>query len=158
MKPGRFLVTMLTVLVSFVAGVITVQIVAPELLSRSENRMPEAVSARLAAAGDFTGFGDIQLAEGRAQLLDAGELALLRFTNFEVSEVPNLSVWLSRALAVDRGEEVRAIDIRVVGPLKLTQGDQAYLLPEGLNLAQYRSVLIWSDEFDEPYGVAALEP
>ena len=108
MNRNRFLITILTVLVSFVAGVLTVQTVAPELLSRTENRMPEAVSARLVAAGDFVGFDGLRQTEGRVQLLDAGEVTLLRFTEFEVTNVPNMSVWLSRGFAVDRGRDVLA--------------------------------------------------
>ncbi|MEM8788393.1 MAG: DM13 domain-containing protein [Pseudomonadota bacterium] len=148
---------MFTVLAGFLAGVVSVQMLAPELLNAQERRrLPERLAVRMVAAGDFIGVDSVRRASGRAQLLDAGAMQILRFTEFQVSNAPHLEVWLSQNDAVFGSFDVRAAEVLPLSPLKDSRGDQVYLLPEGLDLNQYRSVLIWSPEFRVLYGVANL--
>ncbi len=158
MRAGNFLTTVFTVLAGFFAGVVTVQVLAPDLLnSGQQQRLPESVTARMLAAGDFGGVDSVRRASGRAQLLDGGDIQILRFTDFNVSNAPNLQVWLSTEAGVTGAGDVRAVDVIPVASLERHHGDQIYVLPDGLDVSRYRSVLIWSPEFGMLYGVANLE-
>lgn len=157
-RVSDFFVTILTVVISFTAGVFTVQIVAPELLNRGDGpKLPAAVSASISAVGEFRGLDSVRRAAGRAQVLDAGEVRLVRFTAFEVSNGPHLAVWLTTDEGIIRTEDVRASEVTPLGPLVRPEGDQTYLVPEGLDLTDVGSVLIWSEELGVLYGVADLE-
>mgnify|MGYP000468812702 CR=1 FL=1 len=157
MRWGHFLTTVGTVLAGFFAGVVTVQMLAPDLLNDLQrNRLPDAITARMVGTGAFEDVSSIHKASGRVQLLDGGTLKILRFTGFEVTNGPHLEVWLSKADEVTASQDVRAADVFQLGPLDRIRGDQLYILPEGLDTARYRTVLIWSAEFGTLYGVARL--
>ncbi|MEM8868917.1 MAG: DM13 domain-containing protein [Pseudomonadota bacterium] len=158
MRAGNFLGNLLTVLAGFFAGVLSVQLLAPDFLNATRTqRLPEAVTARMLAAGDFSDIDSVYRASGRAQLLDGGDLQILRFTEFNVSNAPNLEVWLSTESDITDSSDVRAADILPIAALERSRGDQIYVLPEGLDLSIYRSVLIWSAEFGVLYGVANFD-
>lgn len=157
MRFGNFFTTIVTVLAGFFAGVVSVQLLAPDLLNaKPQQRLPESVTARMLAAGDFQGVDSVRRASGRAQLLDGGSLKILRFTDFAVSNAPNLEVWLSTDEGVVAPADVRAANVTPIADLERSAGDQLYILPEGLDVSRYRSVLIWSPEFGMLYGVANL--
>ena len=158
MRWGRFLTTAGTVLTGFFAGVLTVQTLAPDLLTGEPNRqLPDTITAQMAGAGEFRDVSSIHKASGRVQLLDGGAVKILRFTAFEVSNGPHLEVWLSKGEGIASARDVRAADVYRLGPLDRARGDQVYVLPEGLDTARYRTVLIWSAEFGTLYGMARLE-
>lgn len=158
MRWGSFLTTVGTMLVGFLAGVVTVQVLAPDLMTDlRRNRLPDAITARVIGAGEFGDVSSIHKASGRAQLLDGGTLKILRFTDFRVSNGPHLEVWLSRADDIGNSRDVRAADIHPLGPLERITGDQIYVLPDGLDTDRYRTVLIWSAEVGTLYGLARLE-
>ena len=157
MRWGTFLTTVGTVLAGFFAGVLTVQLLAPDLLNNMQrNRLPDAITARMVGAGAFEGASSIHKASGQVQLLDSGTLKILRFTGFEVTNGPHLEVWLSRSDEIRDSRDVRAAEVYRLGPLEQIRGDQIYILPDGLDTARYRTVLIWSAEFGTLYGVARL--
>ncbi|MEM7616695.1 MAG: DM13 domain-containing protein [Pseudomonadota bacterium] len=158
MRAGNFLGNLLTVLAGFFAGVVSVQLLAPDFLNTTlTQRLPDSVTARMLAAGDFSDINSVYRASGRAQLLDGGDLQILRFTDFNVSNAPNLEVWLSTEADITDSSDVRAANVLPVAALERNRGDQIYVLPEGLDVSRYRSVLIWSTEFGVLYGVANLE-
>ncbi len=156
-RGGGLLATPMAALLGFVAGVVGVQTVAPDLLQGDPGRrVPSAVTARLVAAGDFRGMDSVRPADGRAQLLDAGDIQILRLVGLRVAPAPDLRVWLSRLPAEADPAGVPVAAVRPVAPLASPEGDQTYLLPAGLDLGQYRSVLIWCAEFNRPFAVAPL--
>lgn len=158
MRWGSFLTTVGTVLAGFFAGVVTVQMLAPDLLNGLQrNRLPDAITARMVGSGAFEDVSSIHKASGQVQLLDSGTLKILRFVGFEVSNGPHLEVWLSRAEDIRSTRDVRASEVYPLGPLDRIRGDLLYILPEGLDTTRYRTVLIWSAEFGTLYGVARLE-
>ncbi len=44
----------------------------------------------------------------------------------------------------------------LMGPLKATTGAQSYLIPEGIDQADYNEIWIWCERFSVPLGVARL--
>lgn len=151
--------TVLSVALGFIIGVVTVQILAPNLLSgegRSGERLAGDVSARLVSAGSFYGVDSTRIARGRAQLLDGGDVRLLRFTEFLVSRAPHQEVWLASSKGIRTEADIRLNEVRRIAPLKNGLGDQVYILPDGLDLSNYSTVLIWCAEFGVLSAVAEL--
>ncbi|MEP7357373.1 MAG: DM13 domain-containing protein [Anaerolineales bacterium] len=81
---------------------------------------------------------------------------VLRLDDFEVLNGPELHVYLA---PVDPVQPVVGADIDGaldLGQLKGNIGSQNYDLPAGLDLAQYRSVIIWCQPFKVPFIAAPL--
>jgi hypothetical protein len=83
----------------------------------------------------------------------------LELVGLSTSDGPDLRVWLTdqpvragRAgwHVFDDGEWVE------LGRLKGNRGDQAYDIPDEVDLGQYRSVSIWCKRFSVSFGAAAL--
>ena len=151
-----FLGTLLTVTLSFLAGVFTALSVAPDLLRNLLNDGPltGAVSAQLVAAGDLTGVASTRRAEGRAQLLEGDGLMLLRLSGLDVTHGPDLRVWLLSQSGVTASQDVRAADVTDLGPLEGVSGDQVLVVPNGVAIDRIESVAIWSASARTLYGVA----
>jgi hypothetical protein len=81
---------------------------------------------------------------------DAAGNPVLGLEDFSVTNGPNLHVILG-ATAEGGGD---GIDL---GKLKATDGTFSYAIPEGTDLAQFRSVTIWCASFPTVFAVAALD-
>ncbi|GGR89899.1 hypothetical protein GCM10010252_31010 [Streptomyces aureoverticillatus] len=133
---------------------------------------PAAASASAPArSGEPTAAGPEELAKG--QLIShehetsgsvrvlrlADGTRVLRLTNLETSNGPDLRVWLSDA-EVKPGKDGWHVfdDGRHVnlGKLKGNKGDQNYTLPADVDLNRYSSVTIWCDRFDVSFGATEL--
>jgi hypothetical protein len=90
----------------------------------------------------------LRLADGRV---------VVRFEDFATSNGPVLVVWLSKNPARGTGG---AFDDGYVdlGGLKGNIGDQNYVVPAGVDVGAYRSVVVWCARFSVPFGAADLEP
>jgi len=90
------------------------------------------------------------------QLADGKQV--LRFTNFETSNGPDVHVYLVAAPDALDNETVTQAGFLPLGSLKGNQGDQNYELPAGVDLNKYRSVSIWCKRFSVNFGTAPLMP
>jgi hypothetical protein len=95
-------------------------------------------------------------AEGQAKVLDLGGRRVLRFENFSVQNGPDLFVYLS-ALPGDAPERDYPGTFLDLGRLKGNIGDQNYEIPADVDLARYRSVVIWCKRFSTPFAAASVE-
>ena len=119
--------------------------------------MPEAT-----AAGD----GSVEVAGGQfvsldhgtsgvVRVLDLGARRVVRLEDLDTSNGPDLFVYLSTNPA--RGTEAAFDDDYVnLGRLKGNQGDQNHELPADVDLARFRSVVVWCDRFNSAFGAADL--
>ena len=83
---------------------------------------------------------------------------VLRFTDFETSNGPDVQVYLVAASdAKDHATVTRAGFINL-GALKGNIGDQNYEIPAEADLATYRAVTVWCRRFSVNFGTAPLEP
>ncbi len=80
---------------------------------------------------------------------------ILRFTDFETSNGPDLRVFLAVAADANDNETVKA-GYFSLGRIKGNKGDQNYELPDDLDLSKYHSVVIWCDRFSVNFGTAPL--
>jgi hypothetical protein len=97
---------------------------------------------------------------GRARVImrpDGSQL--LELAGLDTSNGPDLRVWLSDQPVLpgtagwhvfDDGESIE------LGRLKGNRGDQAYTIPAGTDLDQYKSVAIWCKRFSVSFGAAGL--
>jgi hypothetical protein len=83
---------------------------------------------------------------------------VLRFTEFETSNGPDVQVYLVAAEDANDNETVKKAGFIHVGPLKGNVGDQNYDLPADVDLTKYRSVTIWCRRFGVNFATAPLTP
>jgi hypothetical protein len=81
---------------------------------------------------------------------------VLRFTNFETSNGPDVRVYLVAASDSNDDATVKNAGFVEVGKLKGNVGDQNYDLPADLDLTKYQSVTIWCARFNVNFATAPL--
>ncbi len=79
---------------------------------------------------------------------------MLRLTNFETSNGPDVRVYLVAAPDVNENETVKQAGFIDLGAMKGNIGDQNYDVPADVDLAKYRSVSIWCRRFRVNFGTA----
>jgi hypothetical protein len=82
----------------------------------------------------------------------AGSVTVLQRTvflgsDFEVGPGPKLHVYLVPKEMVRRASEVKGTDFIDLGPLRAFKGSQKYTVPATINIAEYKSVVIWNAVF-----------
>jgi hypothetical protein len=115
----------------------------------------KAADAEVLSSGRFypierRGTGDVDLYR-----LASGRLAI-RLEDFETSANTDLFVWLSEVERPRTTKQVVRSPHVELGLLKSTQGNQNYLLPEGLDSESVRSIVIWCEPIRIVYTAAAL--
>ena len=96
--------------------------------------------------GTFQGLKGHQ-ATGKAEVITVGDISFLRFENFEVTNGPDLHVYMTKNGDVDSG-----IDL---GKLKGNKGSQNYEL-SGINTDVYNMVVIYCQPFHVYFASANL--
>lgn len=112
-------------------------------------------SAKTLEMGSFRGIA--HETKGTAtihQLADGGKL--LRFTEFETSNGPDVHVYLVAAADAKDNATVTKAGFIDLGSIKGNQGDQNYPLPANADLSRYRAVTIWCARFNVNFGTAPL--
>jgi hypothetical protein len=142
----------------------------PELLwinARVSERAPEAApitsaarsaaTANVLATGRFHGVAHKSMGTAEIHQL-AGGRRVLRLTDFETSNGPDVHVYLVAADdAADSATVTRAGFVEL-GQLKGNIGDQNYELPASVDLGRYRAVTIWCKRFSVNFATAPLMP
>jgi hypothetical protein len=94
---------------------------------------------------------------GRASIYQLADgKRILRFTNFETSNGPDVHVYLVAANDASDSETVKRAGFVEVAALKGNIGDQNYDLPSDVNLSKYRAVTIWCKRFGVNFATAPL--
>ena len=116
---------------------------------QQQEQLPPASASAL--SGEFVGAGDgTHHAEGIANEISLEDgRKFIRFENFNVTNGPNLYVYL----ATDKS----ASDFVDLGVLKANIGNQNYEIPDGTDLAKYKTVVIWCKAFSVLFGSADLK-
>jgi hypothetical protein len=103
------------------------------------------------AMGTFTALNHD--ARGKALVLEVDGARFLRFEEFEVENGPDLKVYLSNASATDDPSSFDE-DFVDLGDLKGNIGNQNYRIPDDVDLAKYRSAVVWCRRFSVGFAVA----
>lgn len=114
-----------------------------------------ASSPRVLSTGMFHGVAHETKGTATIHELDGGK-RVLRLTDFETSNGPDVRVLLIAAADASDNDTVKAATPIELAPLKGNVGDQNYDLPAGVDLGKYRAVTIWCNRFGVNFGTAAL--
>lgn len=97
-------------------------------------------------------------ANGTAQVYSLGnKKRVLRFTNFKVSNGPDVVVYLIALDDANDSKTVKDAEFIMLGELKGNIGDQNYDVPEDVDLNKYRAVTIWCRRFGVNFATAPLK-
>jgi hypothetical protein len=118
-----------------------------------ENVATAAAPNQLLARGSFEPLAHAARGVATAIRRPDGD-AVLTLTGFDVSNGPDLRVYLVAGPARDESEVDEYEDL---GALKGNQGDQQYELPRGLDLGRYTTVVVWCRAFSVAFARAPLE-
>lgn len=94
---------------------------------------------------------------GAVRVLEIGGRRFVRVEELETDNGPDLYLYLT-ANPADGDEGAFDDDFVSLGRLKGNRGDQNYSLPPGVDLARFRSVVVWCDRFNSAFGAADLGP
>lgn len=95
--------------------------------------------------------------KGTASIYQAADAKrIVRFTDFETSNGPDVHVYLVAANDAGDSEAVKKAGFLELGSLKGNIGDQNYDIPADADLAKYRAVTIWCKRFSVNFGTAPL--
>ena len=122
----------------------------PTTVSESMQDMISKISSNTQSVifskqGEFVGLG--HEAKGKAEIISVGKIAFLRFENFEITNGPDLHVYMT-----SDGNVTSGIDL---GKLKGSKGDQNYAL-NGVDAKTYHIVVIYSQPFHVYFAEAKL--
>ena len=81
---------------------------------------------------------------------------VLRFTNFETSNGPDVNIYLVAATDVQKDATVKEAGFVTLGPIKGNKGDQNYEIPTNVDLGKYKTVTVWCKRFSVNFGSAPL--
>ena len=126
----------------------------------SESKMPAppATDVVLAQAMFADRGGQATRGTYRIERTASGDLRLVLADDFKTDGGPDLHVVLSPTPFADAGNAnaLAGGAARIVAPLMHTSGGQVYDLPDDLDLAPFRSVLVHCVQFRHLFGAAPL--
>lgn len=103
--------------------------------------------------GNFIGIDVIHKGSGDAMVIQKDGSYFVRFENFEVTNGPDLYVYLSKNTQVDGGDKLG--EYKDIGRLKGNVGSQNYEI-SAADVEQYNSVVIWCKRFGVLFSSADL--
>ena len=107
--------------------------------------------------GQFTDADRAHKGSGQAAFVrQADGTVELQLTEFEVTNGPDLKVYLSAHADPTSASDVNGAEWVSLGTLKGNVGDQSYTLPADLDPAMFNSVVIWCEAFGVLFSPAAL--
>jgi hypothetical protein len=122
----------------------------------SEESAQSGDSAKILFTGQFHGVAHETRGVATIHQL-AGAKRVLRLTEFETSNGPDVHVYLVAAQDANDSDTVTKAGFIEIGSLKGNIGDQNYDLPRDIDLAKYQSVTIWCQRFGVNFGTAPLK-
>jgi hypothetical protein len=109
----------------------------------------------LVAAGKFHGVHHETMGRASIYRLPDGK-RVLRFTEFETSNGPDVHIYLIAANDASDNETVTTAGFIDLGSMKGNQGDQNYDVPDNVDPAKYRAVTVWCKRFGVNFATAPL--
>lgn len=130
---------------------------AEETEPQTGEAMEGMEGATVLASGSFIDIDDFHGGSGTATVYELADGSqILRFENFEVTNGPDLYVYLSGSPDPRASNEVMDTGYVDLGSLKGNVGDQNYDIPPGTDLSQYQSVVIYCVPFHVVFSTATL--
>lgn len=114
----------------------------------------EVVEPQILAKGSFVEVDTVHKGSGTARIILQDGKRYLRFENFQVTNGPDLYVYLSESKTP--GSDLKSLDKYIsLGLLKGNVGDQNYEIPEPFR--GYDTAVIWCQKFGVLFSYAVME-
>ena len=117
-------------------------------------------TSKVLGRGSFQQGDSTYIIAGNAVLSEVDGKRMVSFTNFTVTNGPDLFVYLVKTNSTDNQtvkSTAKAGDFVNIAVLKGNIGNQNYEIPADLNLADYQTVSIWCRRFGRNFGAAYLK-
>lgn len=114
--------------------------------------LPAPASAATLATGTFRSLDHATSGRATVARLASGSRRL-SFTSFRLAPGPNVRVWLVAGSPAGTDRYTSRVDL---GKIKSFSGYQTYTVPSTVNLARYRTVMLWCVTFRVGLGRADL--
>lgn len=108
-------------------------------------------------SGMFKDADSAHRGSGKAEILKAGDINILRLTEFKVTNGPDLEVWLVEKADIENSSDVKGSKWLSLGALKGNIGDQSYQVPAGTDISKYASAVIWCEQFGVLFASVTLK-
>lgn len=142
--------------IGFVAGNAFWYLASPLWIDRAVSEtLVTTAEAQTLATGTVAGEDSVHRGQGNVEVIKTGEETVLRFTEFEVTNGPDLYIWLVKDV-VESASEVKASEWVELGALKGNIGDQNYTLPVDVDVKDFGSVVVWCKQFGVLFASAEL--
>jgi Electron transfer DM13 len=103
----------------------------------------DAPAPRILASGELGYVDAIHNGKGQVRVVEVAGRRVVRFEDVAITNAPDVHVYLSRETG-GRWDEATSL---YLGALKATNGSFNYELPETVDVAGYRSVVVWCRAF-----------
>lgn len=145
-------------IIGFIFGNAFWYLASPLWIDREVNEpLVGAAALTPVSSGSFRDADSAHRGSGTATVFAAPDgSAVLRLTEFEVTNGPDLEVWLSASPDPQESSDVSDAPWLSLGQLKGNIGDQNYSIPAGTNLDDFKSVVIWCEQFGVLFSPAVL--
>src|SRR3990172_12296999 len=130
--------------------------VQEEFPTTAQETAGSASSPVVLVAGSFHGVAHDGKGTATIYQLPDGK-KVLRFTEFETSNGPDVQVYLVAAEDANDNDTVTNAGFILIGPLKGNVGDQNYDLPADVDLSKHKAVTIWCRRFGVNFATAPLK-
>lgn len=130
----------------------------PEVINNSAATVVPTLAQPIAVSvGNFRDGDSFHKGMGEAALYQLADGSfILRFENFDVTNGPDLHVYLAKHPDPTTTENVNDGGYLDLGSLKGNQGAQNYTIPAGTDIELYKSVVIYCQPFHVVFSVAPL--
>ena len=146
-------------LVGFVAGNAFWYLASPLWIDvQVAEGISAAETAKVIRTGTFVDADGAHKGRGTATIYEGNEgQHTLRLSDFEVTNGPDLKVWLVAKADIKSASDVTDSEWLSLGRLKGNIGDQNYDIPSDADLSEFGSVVIWCEQFSVLFSPATLE-
>ena len=119
--------------------------------------MPSATPTVI-AQGQFVDADAVHKGSGTATLYELPDSRhVIRFEDFRTTNGPALVVYLAKHSSPTQASDVTDGGFVSLGKLKGNVGNQNYAVPDGVDIGEYNSVVIWCELFGVLFSPASLE-
>ncbi len=130
---------------------------ASKVDSMATEAMPATqMSPKVLLSGSFQSADAVHKGEGTASVYQIGSERVLRFDPFRSTNGPALYVYLSPHTAPRSSQQLHEGGSFEVARLKGNIGSQNYTLPSDIDLAKFKSVVIYCRQFHVVFSTATL--
>lgn len=141
-----------------VFGAVFWYLVSPLWIDRVVNEtLNQGAEIMVLAQGSFRDADTVHRGKGNARMVALPDGGVeVQLSEFEVTNGPDLELWLSDHPDPASSADVAAGNWLSLGLLKGNIGDQSYSVPAGTDLSQYKSVVVWCEQFGVLFSPAPL--